>query len=160
LLQDLEEATFRRDAMARIERLREGVTELPDAAFFGRRAGAGWKLVALEWERMSEGADERPERQATVEVPYGLRVSGDCHHLEEDPEEFRALTLMMEQIVLDQPFSKVAGALNDAGLRTRQGSPWDRVSVFNVLPRLIEVGPQMFSSEEWKVRRGRLIKVA
>jgi hypothetical protein len=146
--------------MARIERLREGVTELPDAAFFGKRAEAGWRLVALEWERISEGAEERPERQATMEVPYGLRVSSDCHHLDEDPEEFRALTIMMEQIVQDQPLSQVARALNDAGLRTRQGSPWDLVSVFNLLPRLIEVGPQMFSSEEWKLRRDRLIKVA
>jgi hypothetical protein len=146
--------------MAKIERLREGVNELPDATFFERRAKEGWKLVALEWERAGEGAEERPQREGVEEVPYGLRVAGDCHHLEEDPEEFRALMLMMEQIVLDLPLSKVAEALNDAGIRTRQGLPWDLVLVFNMLPRLIEVGPRMFSSEEWKVRRSRIFKVA
>ena len=146
--------------MAKTERWREGVRELPDAAFFERRAEAGWRLVALEWERVGEGVQERAQQEIVEEVPYGLRVAGDCHHLEEDPEEFRTLTLMMEQIVLDLPLSKVAEALNDAGIRTRQGLPWDLVLVFNMLPRLIEVGPRMFSSEEWKVRRRSIFKVA
>jgi hypothetical protein len=146
--------------MAKIERLREVVNQLPDAAFFEKRAEAGWRLVALEWERAVEGEESGPQREIREEVPYGLRVASDCHHLEEDPEEFRALMLMMEQIVLDLPLSKVAEALNKAGIRTRQGLSWDLVLVFNMLPRLIEVGPQMFSSEEWKVRRSRLFKVA
>jgi hypothetical protein len=146
--------------MAKIERLREAVNQLPDAAFFTSRAEAGWRLVALEWERAVEGEEAGPHRENIEEVPYGLRVASDCHHLEEDPEELRALMLMMEQIVLDLPLSKVAEALNGAGIRTRQGFPWDLISVFNMLPRLIEVGPRMFTSEEWKVRRSRLFKVA
>ena len=146
--------------MARTEHFHEAVNELPDAAFFARRAEAGWRLVALEWERAGEGGDALPQRDFAEEVPYGLRVAGDCRHLEEDPEEFRALMLMMEQIVLDLPLSKVAEALNDAGIRTRQGLPWDRISVFNMLPRLIEVGPRMFSTEEWRVRRRSIFKVA
>ena len=146
--------------MAGKERFREGVNEVPDATFFERRAEAGWRLVALEWERTGEGVEAQPRRETREEVPYGLRVASDCHHLEEDPEEFRALTLMMEQIVLDLPLSRVAEALNDAGIRTRQGLRWDRVSVFNMLPRLIEVGPQMFSGEEWQLRRRRLFEVA
>jgi hypothetical protein len=146
--------------MAKIEHLRERISELPDATLFEKRAEAGWRLVALEWERAVEGEESGPQRETREEVPYGLRVASDCHHLEEDPEEFRALMLMMEQIVLDLPLSKVAEALNEAGIRTRQGLPWDLVTVFNMLPRLIEVGPQMFSSEEWKVRRSRLFKVA
>jgi hypothetical protein len=116
--------------------------------------------VALEWERAGEGKEALPQREIREEVPYGLRVASDCHHLEEDPEEFRALMLMMEQIVLDLPLSKVAEALNNAGIRTRQGLPWDLISVFNMLPRLIEVGPRMFSTEEWKVRRRMIFKVA
>jgi hypothetical protein len=146
--------------VTKFERLREAVNELPDAAFFERRAEAGWRLVALEWERTGEGEEARAQGEAGEEVPYGLRVASDCRHLEEDPEEFRALILMMEQIVLDLPLSKVASALNDAGIRTRQGLPWDPVSVFNMMPRLIEVGPRMFSREEWEVRRRRLFKVA
>ncbi|HET9178898.1 MAG TPA: hypothetical protein VFQ24_11130 [Terriglobia bacterium] len=146
--------------MAITEHFREVVNELPDAAFFTRRAEAGWKLIALEWERAGEVGGALPQREPVEEVPYGLRVAGDCHHLEQDPEEFRALLLMMEQIVLDLPLSKVAEALNDAGLLTRQGLRWDRVSVFNMLPRLIEIGPRMFSTEEWRVRRRSIFQVA
>ena len=146
--------------MARMEHFREGVNELPDAAFFTSRVEAGWRLVALEWERATESEASLPPQEPAEEVPYGLRVAGDCHHLEQDPEEFRALMLMMEQIVLDLPLSRVAEALNGAGIRTRQGLPWDRVSVFNMLPRLIEVGPRMFSAEEWRVRRRSVFKVA
>lgn len=146
--------------MARTEHLRDEVNELPDAAFFKRKAEAGWRLVALGWQRTQESAGSPLKREAGDEVPYGLRVGSDCRHLEQDPEEFRALMVMMEQIVLDEPLSKVASALNDIGMLTRQGVPWDRVSVFNMLPRLIEVGPQMFSTEEWQVRRRRLFKVA
>lgn len=146
--------------MARMEHFREAVNELPNAAFFTSRVEAGWRLVALEWERATESEASLPPREPAEEVPYGLRVAGDCHHLEQDPEEFRALMLMMEQIVLDLPLSRVAEVLNDAGIRTRQGLPWDRVSVFNMLPRLIEVGPRMFSAEEWRVRRRSVFKVA
>ena len=146
--------------MAKMERFREGVNELPDAAFFASRVEAGWRLVALEWERAGQGEGAPPRRERVEEVPYGLRVADDCHHLEDDPEEFRALMLMMEQIVLDLPLSRVAAAVNDAGIRTRQGLPWDRVSVFNVLPRLIEVGPRMFSTDEWRVRRRSIFRVA
>ncbi len=35
----------------------------------------------------------------------------------------------------------------------RDGRPWSRVAVFNMIPRLIEVGPRFFSSEEWEQRR-------
>jgi hypothetical protein len=55
--------------------------------------------------------------------------------------------------------SKVVSALNAAGFRTRQSQPWDAVAVFNMLPRLIEVGPRMFSSEEWEMRRQRIYKM-
>jgi hypothetical protein len=145
--------------MAKMESFREMLSEPPDAALFEKRAREGWKLVALEWQRAAgEGALPRSAR--SEEVPYGLRVANDCHHLEEDPAELNALMLMMEQIVLDEPLSKVARALNDAGHRTRQGAAWDPVSVFNMMPRLIEVGPRMFSTEEWEVRRRRLFKVA
>jgi hypothetical protein len=31
--------------------------------------------------------------------------------------------------------------------------------VFDMLPRLIEVGPRVFSTQEWVVRRGKLMNV-
>jgi len=44
------------------------------------------------------------------------------------------------------------------GYRTRAGKPWSRVAVFNMMPRLIEVGPRIFSSEEWEQRRLRIAR--
>lgn len=142
--------------MAKSERVREPVRTPPDPAYLAQRAEAGWRLVALEWER---GAEAEGAPKYLEEVPYGLRIAEDCYHLEENPEELRVLMLMMEEIVQDNPLSKVVTALNAASFRTRQGHPWDAVAVFNMLPRLIEVGPRMFSSEEWELRRRLLFKV-
>jgi hypothetical protein len=144
--------------MAKLDRVREVVKGIPDPVYLAQRSEAGWKLVALEWEKLDEaGAPEK--RLIREEVPYGLRVSDDCFHLEENPEELQVLMLMMEEIVQDNPLSKVVSAVNAAGFRTREGEPWDAVGVFNMLPRLIEVGPRMFSTEEWELRRRRLFKV-
>jgi hypothetical protein len=144
--------------MAKTERVRETVKGLPDPVYLAQRSEAGWRLVSLEWERTVEVEGSRAG-EFVEEVPYGLRVADDCFHLEENPEELRVLMLMMEEIVQDNPLSKVVSALNAAGFRTRHGRPWDAVGVFNMLPRLIEVGPRMFSSEEWELRRRQLFKV-
>jgi hypothetical protein len=144
--------------MTKVERIREliGVSVGPE--YFKEKAEAGWKLVAVEWQREIEAGLEEA-RRFVEDVPFGLRVAADCQHLEEDPTEKDILVLMMDLIVQDQPLSKVADGLNGARFRTRQGSPWSPVSVFNMLPRLIEVGPHIFSSEEWLARRERLMRV-
>lgn len=144
--------------MPRIERMREVLIGSLSADHLQQKAEAGWKLVALEWEREVEAKPEEPP-ELTEDVPYGLRVAADCSHLEEEPAEKQALMLMMDLIVQDQPLSKVAEGLNRARFRTREGKPWSPVSVFNMLPRLIEVGPRIFSSEEWTARRDRLLRV-
>jgi hypothetical protein len=62
--------------------------------------------------------------------------------------------LMMELLVQDFPYSAVVSDLNEKGLRMRNGKAWTRVAVFNMTPRLIEVGPRIFSTEEWhKIRQ-------
>jgi len=66
---------------------------------------------------------------------------------------------MMELTIQDGPYSAIAEELNRRGYRTRQGTPWTPVSVFQMLPRLIEVGPRIFAREEWQQRRARLAKV-
>ncbi|HET7842268.1 MAG TPA: hypothetical protein VFM21_11705 [Terriglobia bacterium] len=144
--------------MAKINRVREVVKSLPDPVYLSQRMEAGWRLVALEWERVVE-PEEPQHRPIREEVPYGMRISDDCVHLEENPDELQVLMLMMEEIVQDNPLSKVVSALNTAGFRTREGEAWDAVAVFNMLPRLIEVGPRMFSTEEWELRRRRLFKM-
>ena len=143
--------------MARIERIREVVTGPVDIDGWKQKTDAGWQLVALEWRREIEG--EEPEHTIIMEeVPYGLRVASDCTRLEEDPAERNVLVQMMELIVQDLSVSEVAGELNRKGLRTRRGSPWSPVHVFNMLPRLIEVGPKIFSTDEWEERRQRLFR--
>lgn len=143
--------------MARVERIRESVTGTVDADHMRQKTEAGWRLVALEWQREIQG-EEGESETLIQDVPYGLRVSTDCLHLIEDPDEKNALMMMMELIVREDPFSQVASELNQRGFRTRNGSPWTPVSVFNMLPRLIEVGPNIFSSAEWEARRERLMK--
>jgi hypothetical protein len=61
--------------------------------------------------------------------------------------------LMMELLVQDFSYSSIVSDLNEKGFRMRDGQPWNRVAVFNMIPRLIEVGPRFFSYEEWEKRR-------
>ena len=144
--------------MPRAERIREVVKGSADSEYFRQKTEAGWKLVAVEWAREVPGEYEFGE--LADYVPYGLQVAGDCLHLEKNEEEIEVLMVMMEVIVQDQPLSKVADELNRRGFRTRQGWKWSQVSVFNLLPRLIEMGPRIFGSEEWAERRKHLFRIA
>jgi recombinase len=144
--------------MTKVERIREVVTGSVDMDYVRRKTEAGWKLVAMEWRREVPG-DESKEAVLVEEIPYGLRVASDCSRLEEDPQERAVLVQMMELIVQDYSITLVSSELNKRGLRTRAGGFWTPVSVFNMLPRLIEVGPTIFSSDDWEARRERLLKM-
>jgi hypothetical protein len=61
--------------------------------------------------------------------------------------------MMMDLLAQDFSYSNIVSTLNESGFRTREGRPWTRVAVFNMMPRLIEVGPRIFNSEEWEQRR-------
>ena len=138
------------------ERLHEKITALTDS-YFEERKAEGWRLVAVDWEREApEGsAGGRVRRE---EVPYGLRVSDDCFHLEENPDEAECLTAMMELIVRDEPISQIAAGMNARGLRDRRGQPWTSVTVYRLLPRLIETGPHILSAAEWSERRQKIMQ--
>jgi hypothetical protein len=144
--------------MAKIERIREVVTGSVDLDYVRQKTEAGWKLVAMEWRRELPG-DDTKEAVLMEEIPYGLRVAADCSRLEEDPDERSVLVQMMELVVQDYSITLVASELNKRGIRTRSGGLWTPVSVFNMLPRLIEVGPSIFSSDDWESRRERLLKM-
>jgi hypothetical protein len=144
--------------MPKQEHLREIVMGELDPERARQRTAEGWKLVALEWQREVEGAGEAEDRSAE-EVPFGMMVAEDCFHLVENPTERGALVLMMDLIVQDHPLSHVARELNLKGFRTRKGNLWGQVSVFNMLPRLVDVGPRIFSSEDWEARRKRLLTI-
>lgn len=147
--------------MAIKERIREPLTGSPTLEYLNERMAAGWKLVALEWEReataTAAGATETQER--VEEIPYGLQVSSDCSRLVENPAETQIIILALDMIVEDCPLSQVADELNRRGHRTREGKPWSPAALFNLLPRMIDVGPRVFVSQEWVTRRQRLPRV-
>jgi hypothetical protein len=128
--------------MARIVRWHEILEEPLSNQLLEERQKDGWKLAGVEWERLVEDAGLGEARQ-TEEVPYGLRVAGDCQHLEENPVEREVLELMLGLIAADRALSKVAEALNRGGYRTRSGVLWTQTAVFDLLPRLIEAAPRL-----------------
>jgi len=140
--------------MASKERMRQVVSGPFGPEDFGQRLAEGWKPVAIEWER--EGEISAADTTPAPEVPFGLQVAGDCSHLEENPTEREVLFQIMELTIQDGPFSGIAEELNRRGFRTRRGKRWTPVSVFQMLPRLIEAGPGILNSEEWRQRRQRL----
>jgi hypothetical protein len=144
--------------MARIERMREVLAGPLTAAEIERKSSEGWKPVAVVWERRVEGGQQETAN-ITEDVPYGLKISEDCLDLEQDIQEKEALLVMLEMIIQDKPLSEIAESLNQRGFQTRHKTKWTPGSVFDMLPRLIEVGPRVFTSEEWVVRRGRLMNV-
>ncbi|MBI1786803.1 MAG: recombinase family protein [Acidobacteria bacterium] len=142
--------------MSQVEHLRDVLSSPPTADYWRRKAEEGWKLAAIEWQR--EAGDVAGA--ATEEIPFGLQVAGDGRYLIENPAEMQVLVLIMEFIVQDKRFSQIAAELNRRGFHTRDGSSWSPSAVFNLMPRLIDAGPKIFSSQEWVVRRQRLFHTA
>ena len=128
-------------------------------SFLESKTNEGWKAVAVIWEReVPDGAP--PLADISQPVPYGLKIAEDCVALEQDMREREALLVMLEMIIQDKPLREIAEELNRRGFRTRLDSNWTPGSVFDMLPRLIEVGPRVFSTAEWVVRRGKLMNVS
>jgi Recombinase len=142
--------------MTKLQRVREVPSGPLTQDYVSQKAKDGWKRTAVEWEREVE----EPADALSEDVPYGLRVSADCSRLEENAPEKQALILMMDLIVQDAPLSLVAEELNRKGFRTRAGANWTPGSVFDMLPRLIQVGPRIFSSTEWTARTRHLFRMA
>jgi hypothetical protein len=141
--------------MAYFERIRDVISGPFSPEVIRQRSAAGWQMVSIEWRRELPDAETPTEGAFNEDIPYGLRISDDCMRLEPDPTEHQALMLMMELLVQDFSYSSIVSDLNEKGFRMREGRPWSRVAVFNMIPRLIEVGPRFFSSEEWEKRRQR-----
>ena len=145
------------------ERVRDSVSALPGLDYFAQRLQAGWSLVALEWERRLESSPDLAPPASdghawTEEIPYGLRVSDDCTRLVESPPEMEIVVLALDRIVDDCPLSQVAEELNRRGYRTRDGAAWTPAALFQLLPRMIQMGPRLFGSEQWQTRRSRILR--
>jgi len=141
--------------MAYFERMRDVISQPFSPEMIRQRSAAGWQMVSIEWRRELPDSEAPPEGGFVEDIPYGLRISDDCKRLEVDPHENQVLLLMMDLLAQDFSYSSIVSDLNEKGYRTRQGKPWSRIAVFNMMPRLIEVGPRIFSSEEWEQRRLR-----
>jgi hypothetical protein len=137
--------------------MREVLSKPLTPADLESRASQGWKPVAVIWERQVD--DGQSLADITEPVPYGLKIAEDCTALEQDVQEREALIIMLEMIIQDKPLSETAEELNRRGLRTRNNSKWTPGSVFDILPRIIEVGPRVLKTEEWVARRGKLMNV-
>jgi hypothetical protein len=141
--------------MAHFERIRDVISGPFSPEIMRQRTAAGWQLVSLEWRRELPESEAPSEGAFAEDIPYGLRISDDCQRLEVDLTENRVLMTMMELLAQDFSYSSIVSDLNEKGFRTRNGKPWNRVALFNMTPRLIEVGPRLFSTEEWKKLRQR-----
>ena len=135
--------------MKKIERMRQAVSGPLGADDFKQQADKGWKVVAVEWEREVDAAEDA----LPGDVPYGLQVAPEGERLEENPHEREIILQLLELLVQEDSYSRIAQEINRRGFRTRDGSPWTPISVFEMLPRLIEVGPHVFRSVEWQERR-------
>lgn len=143
--------------MAHFERIRDVVSGPASTDVIRQRSQAGWQMVSIEWRRELPDSETPTEGAYGEDIPYGLRISDDGLRLEVHPSENRALMLMMDLLGQDFSYSAIVSDLNEKGFRTRSGKPWTRVAVFNMMPRLIEVGPRLFASEEWKaLQPGRM----
>ncbi len=137
------------------KRFREVVWEAPSPHQIMEKVQKGWTLVALEWER--DEPDKIESAELNRNVPYGLRITMDGLNLEEEPSEREVLTAMLNLIVKDDvSFSQVARELNQKGYRMREGARWTQTAVFEMLPRMVEVAPTLFSSQEWEALKQRI----
>jgi hypothetical protein len=140
--------------MRRTERIRQSASGQLTWDEIQKLQGQGWKLIAIEWERdVIEGKESAGEEHDREYPPFGLRVADDCSALVEDRSENEALIAIMELVIQDGPYSSIAEELNRRGYRTREGLKWSPVSVFEMLPRLIDAGPRILSSENWRRRK-------
>ena len=147
--------------MKKTEWIRETLSGWPGLDYQKEKEAAGWRLVAMEWEREIEAETERSEGAPPAEeIPYGMRIAADCHHLEENPSEMQILKFLAELIVQDASFNAMADALNMRGFRTRDTRPWTAAGVFKLTPRLIEIAPRILSGHEWEARKKQLSRVA
>ncbi|MBZ5500151.1 MAG: hypothetical protein LAP85_27465 [Acidobacteriia bacterium] len=140
------------------DRMRDVFHAPPSTEYWDAKTREGWNLIAAEWER--DAGTAGTEGPWIEEVPYGMKVAGDCLHLVENAEEREALVLMLEMIVADKSFSEVAECVNNRGFRTRAGTKWTQVDIFELMPRMVDVASRIYPTDDWLERRKRIFKFA
>lgn len=135
-------------------RLRDIVTEPLTMEYVNRRTEEGWVPAAVEWVK----PEDVPAGHAQLldQVPYGQRISSDCRHLMDDPIEMDTLYTIYEKVVAGWRPANIATELNQRGRLTRSGFAWTPNTVFDLMPRLIELGPKLQLRPDWPARRAAL----
>ena len=141
-----------------IQRSRDLISGPVTIEYFTNKAAEGWTLAAVEWVRevANAGANQVEVSPDAENVPYGVRISDDGIHLEPNPLERIVLLLILEKIVKEKRVTQIAHELNAEGLKTRDGAAWTATAVFELFPRLIDMGPTLLKSPEWTERRAKL----
>jgi hypothetical protein len=128
------------------ERWREPISDLPTREVAKAKANEGWRPIAIEWARDVAASSPETGRRP---IPYGLRISSDCSHLEIDAIEREVMNIIVAMIAADHALSKVADELNHREYTTREGSRWTQIKLFKLLPRIVEFGPEILGAEQW-----------
>ena len=137
------------------ERWREPISAIPTRDVVEAKAREGWRPIAIEWGRDVDSSETDSSRRRPI--PYGLRISPDCAHLEVDPHEREVVSLIVAMIAGDHPLSAIASELNARDLRPRLGHAWTQVTLFKLLPRIVELGPEILGAEEWSDYKQKLL---
>lgn len=135
--------------------IREIVTGEVTLEYFAKRIREGWTIVGVEWARESTAAGVESEHTRVLAqepmLPYGFRVN-ETGSLQENPLEIQVLLTILDQIVREKRVQEIASELNLRGFITRRGAPWSASDVFDMLPRVIDIGPALLKSEAWQKR--------
>src|SRR5690242_21313656 len=94
--------------MKKTERMRQAVSGPLEAEKLKEHTEKGWKLVAIEWEREVE----TPESGLPSDVPFGLHIAPDTQRLETNPAEREILIQLMELIVQEGSYARIADEIN------------------------------------------------
>lgn len=144
-----------------IQRNRDLISGEVTLDYFMRKMAEGWNLAAVEWVReVQDQPGKSDEFQVTFQaedLPYGVQVAPDGLHLEQNPLERTVLLMILEKIVREKRITEIAFDLNATGLKTRRGMDWTPAEVFDLLPRLVEIGPKLLNSQEWRERRSTAV---
>jgi hypothetical protein len=140
-----------------IQRSRDLISGQVTLEYFMQKMAEGWSLTAIEWVRETQDQPGSVEPFHVAidgeDFPYGVQLASDGLHLEQNPLEKTVLLMILEKIVREKRITEIARDLNTAGLKTRQGTEWTASAVFDLLPRLVEMGPKLLNSREWRERR-------
>ena len=89
-----------------------------------------------EYERLIIGARTKAALQAKKargervgHIPFGMRLSADGLHLEEDPTEQETIRKVEELKASGLSLRKIADYLNESGNLKRGGAPWNHVNL-------------------------------